>query len=58
MTFEIKGYGSGVGNNNGFDTAIPDTVTEIIFTDETKPKDTATIDVDADGDGGCCRMVG
>ena len=57
MTFEIKGYGSGVGNNNGFDTAIPDTVTEIIFNDETKPKDTATIDVDADGDGGVAAWL-
>ena len=52
MTFEIKGYDSRVKNYNRFNAAIPDTVTEIIFTDEIKPKDKEIIDVDADGDGG------
>ena len=52
LTFEIKGYDSGVKNDNRFNAAIPDTVTEIIFTDEIKPKDKEIIDVDADGDGG------
>ena len=52
MTFEVKGYDSGVKNNNGFNAAIPDAVAEIIFTDEVKPKDKEIIDVDADGDGG------
>ena len=37
---------------NDFNSLIPNTVTEIVFTDEVKPKDKATIDVDADGDGG------
>ena len=52
MTFEIKGYSSGIKNNNGFNAAIPDTVTEVIFTDEVKPKEKEIIAVDADGDGG------
>ena len=52
MTFEIKRYNYGVKNNNEFNAAIPDSVTEVIFTDEVKPKTKETIDVDADGDGG------
>ena len=44
MTFEIDGF--------GFVDKIPKTTTEIIFTDETKPKTKKIIDVDADGDGG------
>ena len=52
MTFTLKGYDSGVKNSNGFNAAIPDTVTEVIFTDEAKPKTKEAIDVDADGDGG------
>ena len=52
MTFEIKRYNYGVKNNNEFNAAIPDSVTEVIFTDEAKPKTKETIDVDADGDGG------
>ena len=51
-TFEIKGYKYGVKNNNEFNALIPDTVTEIFFTDETKPENVSVIDVDADGDGG------
>ena len=51
-TFEVKGYKYGVKNNNEFNALIPDTVTKIIFTNETKPASAATIDVDADGDGG------
>ena len=31
---------------------IPDTVTEIFFTDEIKPENASIIDIDADGDGG------
>ncbi|MCB7509177.1 DUF285 domain-containing protein, partial [Blautia sp. MSK20_18] len=53
MTFEVEGYNGYIAlKNNSFNNAIPDTVTEVIFTDEVKPKDKATIDVDADGDGG------
>ena len=53
MTFEIKGYnGSYQKKYNDFNYLIPDAVTEIIFTDEAKPKTKETIDVDADGDGG------
>ena len=52
MTFEIKGYRYGAKNNNEFNAAIPDSVTEVIFTDEAKPKTKETIDVDADGDDG------
>ena len=52
MTFEIKGYRHGAKNNNEFNAVIPDAVTEVIFTDEVKPKAKETIDVDADGDGG------
>ena len=37
---------------NDFNSLIPNTVTEIVFTDEVKPKDKASIDVDADGDSG------
>ena len=43
-TFEIKvGY--------EFNRLIPNTVTEIFFTDEIKPESASVIDVDADGDG-------
>ena len=53
MTFEIKGYnGSYQKKYNDFNYLIPDAVTEIIFTDEAKPKTKEAIDVDADGDGG------
>ena len=52
MTFEIKGYNSTSRKYNDFNYLIPDTVTEIIFTDEAKPKAKEIIDVDADGDGG------
>ena len=51
-TFEINGYKYGVKNNNEFNALIPDTVTEIFFTDEIKPENVSVIDVDADGDGG------
>ena len=53
MTFELKGYVNNYSHHyNDFNYAIPDTVTEIIFTDEIKPESVETIDVDADGDGG------
>ena len=52
MTFEIKGYRYGAKNSNEFNAAIPDSVTEVIFTDEAKPKTKETINVDADGDDG------
>ena len=52
MTFEIKGYNYYSSNHNNFNDLIPDTVTEIIFTDEVKPKSAEIIDVDADGDDG------
>ena len=52
MTFEIKGCTSYLDGSNEFRGLIPDTVTEILFTDEIKPKSTSVIDVDADGDGG------
>ena len=48
-TFEIKGYKYG---DNEFNALIPDTVTEIFFTDEIKPENASIIDIDADGDGG------
>ena len=51
-TFEIKGAKYNVKNDNEFNASIPDTVTEIFFTDEIKPADAEIIDVDADGDGG------
>ena len=51
MTFEIKGYNRQKGRNN-FNDLIPNTVTEVIFTDGAKPKTQEAIDVDADGDGG------
>ena len=51
MTFEIKGY-IGQKGHNIFNYLTPNTVTEIVFTDEVKPKDKASIDVDADGDSG------
>ena len=51
-TFEIKGYQYDAKNSNGFNAVIPDTVTEIFFTDEIKPENASVIDVDADGDGG------
>ena len=45
MTFTlIDGY--------SFDNKIPNGATDVIFTDEVKPKDKEVIDVDADGDGG------
>lgn len=40
------------GGINKFNKLIPDTVTEILFTDEIKPAEAEIIDVDADGDGG------
>ena len=52
MTFEIKGCTNYLNGSNEFRRLIPDTVTEILFTDEIKPKSTSVIDVDADGDGG------
>ena len=48
-TFEVKGHET---MTNGFNQLIPNTVTEIFFTDETKPEIASVIDVDADGDGG------
>ena len=51
-TFEIKGFQYDVKNNNEFNASIPDTVTEIFFTDEIKPAEAEIIDVDGDGDGG------
>ena len=50
MTFEIKGYSNRLRNE--FNRLIPNTVTEIFFTDEIKPETASVIDVDADGDGG------
>ena len=55
-TFKNKGgyyrrYSDDIGGN-GFNDLIPDTVTEIFFTDEIKPENASVIDVDADGDGG------
>ena len=53
MTFDIKGRNDSYSKKyNDFNYLIPDTVTEIIFTDEVKPKTKEVIDVDADGDGG------
>ena len=53
MTFEIKGYTDDYQKKyNDFNYLTPNTVTEIVFTDEVKPKDKASIDVDADGDSG------
>ena len=52
MTFEIKGYKDYPTYKNDFNQSIPSTVTEVIFTDETKPASTEVIDVDADNDGG------
>ena len=53
MTFEIKGYTDDYQKRyNNFNYLIPDTVTEVIFTDEAKPKTKEVIDVDADGDSG------
>lgn len=52
-TFELKGYVNNYSHKyNDFNYLIPDTVTEIIFTDEMKPVEAEIIDVDADGDGG------
>ena len=51
-TFEIKGYNGNYSESyNDFNYLIPDTVTEIFFTDEIKPERASIIDVDADGDG-------
>ena len=53
MTFEIKGYTDDYQKKyNDFNYLIPDTVTEVIFTDGAKPKTKKVIDVDADGDSG------
>ena len=53
MTFEIKGYTDDYQKKyNDFNYLIPDTVTEVIFTDGAKPKTKEVIDVDADGDSG------
>ena len=57
MTFEIKGYRYGAKNDNEFNAVIPDAVTEVIFTDEAKPKNKEIIDVDADGDGGAVAWL-
>ena len=51
-TFEIKGGYDANLIANEFNDLIPDTVTEIFFTDEIKPEGVSVIDVDADGDGG------
>ena len=53
-TFEIRGYKyyTKYNGENEFNKLIPNTVAEIIFTDEIKPESAGTIDVDADGDGG------
>ena len=52
-TFEIKGYNGNISRKyNNFNYLIPDTVTEIFFTDEIKPENASIIDIDADGDGG------
>ena len=52
-TFEIKRYnGNSSRKYNDFNYLIPNTVTEIFFTDEIKPAEAEIIDVDADGDGG------
>ena len=56
-TFKVKGYKYDAKNANGFNAVIPDTVTEIIFTNETKPASAAVIDVDADGDGGVVAWI-
>ena len=45
MTFTLT-------SSYGFRNKIPDTTTEVIFTDEVKPKGKEIIDVDADEDGG------
>ena len=39
-------------SERGFNDKIPNIATEVIFTDEVKPKGKDVIDVDADGDGG------
>ena len=53
MTFEIKGYNDDYRKKyNDFNYSIPDTVTEVSFIDEAKPKTKEAINVDADGDGG------
>ena len=39
-------------SGRGFNDKIPNIATEVIFTDEVKPKGKDVIDVDADGDGG------
>ena len=49
VTFEVKGY---TNSENGFRKAIPNTATTVVFTDEAMPAGAASIDVDADGDGG------
>ena len=49
VTFEVKGY---TNSENGFRKAIPNTVTTVVFTDETMPAGAISIDVDADGDSG------
>ena len=56
-TFEIKGFKYGIKNLNGFNALIPDTVTKIVFTNETKPVSASVIDVDADGDGGVVAWI-
>ena len=40
-----------------FRNKIPESATEVIFTDEVKPKDKEVIDVDADGDGGAVAWL-
>ena len=48
--FEIKGYNGDYSKKyNDFNYLIPNTVTEIIFTDEIKPAEAKRIDVNADG---------
>ena len=42
---------------SSFHNKIPNSTTEVIFTDEAEPKSKKTIDVDADGDGGAVAWL-
>ena len=44
-------------NGSTFNAKIPKNTTEVIFTDEVKPKNKEIIDVDADGDGGAVAWL-
>ena len=44
-------------NGSSFHNKIPNSTTEVIFTDEAKPKNKEIIDVDADGDGGAVAWL-